>query len=341
MANPCDPALAASPRSYFYGGDLYFKWKPPNVAQTYSSLQWTTEFFSADARGRRARPRAPATPSPSFRSRAVSGAGARFDVTGLPSGPSVPRRYGYAGSLTFTPSEFSRFRLYAQELGGPGVTSTTVGFLQAEYLDGRTRRAPVLTRSSSMRSPLKIVAFAVAVAAGLAPARAPRPSCGSSPPSRRSRIWQQVGGDRVDVQSLSHGYQDPHFVEASRRWCWRSTAATRWFYVGLELEVGWLPPLVQQSRNARIQRGQPGQHRRLVGDQGRGHPQRPGRSAARARRHPSRSATRTTGSRPRTRGHRAPDCRARYRAGRGGRRRPTRRALAAFEQRLTPRRRGG
>ena len=62
--------------------------------------------------------------------------GGRFDLTGLPSGPDVPRRYGDAGSLTFAPSEFSRFRLYAQELGGPGVAATTVGFLQAEYSMG-------------------------------------------------------------------------------------------------------------------------------------------------------------------------------------------------------------
>jgi hypothetical protein len=62
--------------------------------------------------------------------------GARFDVTGLPAGPSLPRRYGYAGSLTFAPSEFSRFRLYLQELTGAGVPSTTVGFLQAEISMG-------------------------------------------------------------------------------------------------------------------------------------------------------------------------------------------------------------
>ncbi|HSY41737.1 MAG TPA: hypothetical protein VLA79_19490, partial [Polyangia bacterium] len=56
--------------------------------------------------------------------------------TGLPSGPDVPRRYGGAASLTFTPSEFSRLRLYIQELGGPGVAATTVGFLQVEYAMG-------------------------------------------------------------------------------------------------------------------------------------------------------------------------------------------------------------
>ena len=59
--------------------------------------------------------------------------GGRFDVTGLPDGPNLPRRYGYAGSLTFTPSEFSRLRVYLQELTGAGLASVTVGFLQAEY----------------------------------------------------------------------------------------------------------------------------------------------------------------------------------------------------------------
>jgi hypothetical protein len=62
--------------------------------------------------------------------------GARVDVTGLPAGGNIPRRYGYAGSLTFAPSEFSRLRLYAQELMGAGLPSTTVGFLQAEISMG-------------------------------------------------------------------------------------------------------------------------------------------------------------------------------------------------------------
>jgi hypothetical protein len=45
-AVPCDLTLAAGPRSYLYGGDLYFKWKPPNQARSYSSVQWTTEWFA-------------------------------------------------------------------------------------------------------------------------------------------------------------------------------------------------------------------------------------------------------------------------------------------------------
>ena len=49
---PCaDLLLAAAPRSILYGGDLYVKWKPPNVAQTYGSVQWTTEYFARNIDG--------------------------------------------------------------------------------------------------------------------------------------------------------------------------------------------------------------------------------------------------------------------------------------------------
>jgi zinc/manganese transport system substrate-binding protein len=71
-------------------------------------------------------------------------------------------------------------------------------------------------------------------------------------------LARQVGGDRVDVTSLSHGYQDPHFVEAKPSLVLTLNRADALVYVGLDLEVGWLPPLVQQSRNSRIQRGQAG-----------------------------------------------------------------------------------
>ncbi len=132
---PCaEPLLAAAPRSTLYGGDLYLKWKPPNVAQTYVSLQWTTEFFARTIDGAGTQGAGYTEPVVQIARRFFIGG--RFDITGLPAGSSVPRRYGYAGSLTFTPSEFTRLRLYAQELTGPGAPSTTVGFLQAEYAMG-------------------------------------------------------------------------------------------------------------------------------------------------------------------------------------------------------------
>ena len=71
-------------------------------------------------------------------------------------------------------------------------------------------------------------------------------------------LSRQVGGDRVDVTSLSRGVQDPHFVDAKPSLVLALNRADALVYVGLDLEIGWLPPLVQQARNARIQRGQPG-----------------------------------------------------------------------------------
>lgn len=69
---------------------------------------------------------------------------------------------------------------------------------------------------------------------------------------------RRVGGDRVEVQSLSHGYQDPHFVEAKPNLMVVLNRADLLIRVGLELEIGWLPPLVVGSRNEKIQRGQQG-----------------------------------------------------------------------------------
>jgi hypothetical protein len=132
---PCVPVAPEGPRSYLYGGDVYYKWKPANVAQSYASFQWTTEVFA------RTLADGGPTEGAGYSEAIVQIArrfylGGRFDLTGLPSGPSVPRRYGGAASLTFAPSEFSRVRFYAQELGGPGVAATSVGFLQVEYSMG-------------------------------------------------------------------------------------------------------------------------------------------------------------------------------------------------------------
>jgi hypothetical protein len=134
-AATCDTASLAAPRTFLYGADLYFKWKPANVAQTYASLQWTTEYFARSvADGGPTEGAVYTEPVMQFARRWYLGA--RLDVTGLPSGVNLPRRYGYAGSLTFAPSEFSRFRLFAQELTGTNVPSSTVGFLQAEFSMG-------------------------------------------------------------------------------------------------------------------------------------------------------------------------------------------------------------
>src|SRR5687768_2825960 len=68
-------------------------------------------------------------------------------------------------------------------------------------------------------------------------------------------IAAEVGGDRITIDSISKGYQDPHFVEAKPSFILKLQRADLLIAVGRELEIGWLPPLVNQSRNARIQPG--------------------------------------------------------------------------------------
>jgi zinc/manganese transport system substrate-binding protein len=71
-------------------------------------------------------------------------------------------------------------------------------------------------------------------------------------------LTQEVGGDRVQVESIAKGYQDPHFVEAKPSFLLKLRRADLLITVGLELEIGWLPPLVTQSGNPKIQPGASG-----------------------------------------------------------------------------------
>lgn len=71
-------------------------------------------------------------------------------------------------------------------------------------------------------------------------------------------IVREVGGDKVTVESLAKGYQDPHFVEAKPSFIFKLNRADLLVAIGRELEIGWLPPLITQSRNAKIQPGAAG-----------------------------------------------------------------------------------
>src|SRR5689334_19840224 len=68
-------------------------------------------------------------------------------------------------------------------------------------------------------------------------------------------LTREVGGDFVDVTAIARGYQDPHFVEPKPSFLLLLKDADLLEVVGLELEIGWLPPLIDQSRNAKIRPG--------------------------------------------------------------------------------------
>src|SRR5216117_718797 len=71
-------------------------------------------------------------------------------------------------------------------------------------------------------------------------------------------LVEELGGDKVKVYTATNALQDPHRVEAKPSLVARARTADLVVATGAELEIGWLPVLVQESGNSRIQPGAPG-----------------------------------------------------------------------------------
>src|SRR3954471_13964498 len=71
-------------------------------------------------------------------------------------------------------------------------------------------------------------------------------------------LAREIGGDRVDVKSLAKSTEDPHFVDAKPSHIVTLNRADVLIEGGAELEQGWMPPLLDNARNAKIAAGAPG-----------------------------------------------------------------------------------
>jgi len=71
-------------------------------------------------------------------------------------------------------------------------------------------------------------------------------------------IARAVGGQHVEVHSMTPGSRDPHFAVAKPSMIRRVYRADLLLVIGAEMEIGWLPPLLQSARNNRVQPGEPG-----------------------------------------------------------------------------------
>src|ERR1700686_2158793 len=78
-------------------------------------------------------------------------------------------------------------------------------------------------------------------------------------------IAREIGGDKVDVTVLAKATEDPHFVDARPSFVVSLRSADVLIDGGAELEIGWLPPLLQNARNPKIETGKPG---RVIASQG-------------------------------------------------------------------------
>ncbi len=71
-------------------------------------------------------------------------------------------------------------------------------------------------------------------------------------------IAEEIGGDKIKVTTLARGTEDPHFVDAKPGFIRVLNQADVLLEGGAELELGWLPPLVNNARNGKILSGKPG-----------------------------------------------------------------------------------
>ena len=68
-------------------------------------------------------------------------------------------------------------------------------------------------------------------------------------------IAREIGGDHVEITSMAKPTEDPHFVDARPSFVVKLRAADILIEGGAELEVGWLPPLLQTARNSKLETG--------------------------------------------------------------------------------------
>ena len=68
-------------------------------------------------------------------------------------------------------------------------------------------------------------------------------------------IATAVGGDKIKATHIEQGYQDPHFVEAKPSFILQLQKADVFAFVGMDLEVGWMGPLIDGARNPKIRPG--------------------------------------------------------------------------------------
>ncbi len=71
-------------------------------------------------------------------------------------------------------------------------------------------------------------------------------------------LAQAVGGEHIEVYSLTRGTRDPHYAEAKPSMIRQVRDADLLLLIGADMEVGWLPALLKSSRNGRILPGSPG-----------------------------------------------------------------------------------
>ncbi len=110
----------------------------------------------------------------------------------------------------------------------------------------------------------KLSALAVIAIAGIGSVAGAQIRVVATTPDLAS-VAREIGGDKVNVVALAKPTEDPHFVDAKPSHIVTLNRADALIEGGAELELGWLPPLLENSRNGKIAAGAPG---RIVASEG-------------------------------------------------------------------------
>jgi len=115
-----------------------------------------------------------------------------------------------------------------------------------------------------MKRKVRIAAFALFVLAPAASHAVAELKVVATTPDYAA-LAQAIGGDEISIKALAKPAEDPHFVDARPSHVVTLNRADMLIESGADLEVGWLPPLIQGSRNRKVLPGEPG---RFLGSEG-------------------------------------------------------------------------
>ena len=107
-----------------------------------------------------------------------------------------------------------------------------------------------------MRSALSRILLALALCVAVIPAQAAIKVLATT--ADWGALLKELAGDKADVYVATNAFQDVHRVDAKPSLVARARSADLLVATGAELEIGWLPVLLQESGNRRIQPGGPG-----------------------------------------------------------------------------------
>jgi len=101
-----------------------------------------------------------------------------------------------------------------------------------------------------------IIAMLLALCGAATVSAAPLRICATTPDV--GSLARAVGGDQASVTVFAKGTESAHFVEPRPSFIKQLSRADLYIQTGLELEIGWAPKLLQNSRNGKVQPGAPG-----------------------------------------------------------------------------------